>query len=174
MLLCGYRKQMFRPKCNPSFESVHCVAKLDQDISQVLPYLNTVLGGSNYTESPPTLTLRVHGKLITLHSREIYVNALGDEKEADGILDWLKREINETWENRAEILPTYSEKPLPRMVDILKLLPKTNCGECREPTCVVFALRVVEGVKEPQDCPRLVPEKRAELEGYLQKFDLDA
>ena len=85
MLLQGYKKEMFLPKCNPSFQSVHCVAHLDQDISEALPYLNTELGGGDYIQSPPSLTLRVHGKLITLHAREIYVNALNGEEEAEKI-----------------------------------------------------------------------------------------
>ncbi len=93
MLLEGYKKEMFRPKCNPSFQSVHCVARLDQDISEVLPYLNTALGADDYVKSPPSLTLRVHGKLITLHAREIYVNALNDEIEAEKILGWLKGDL---------------------------------------------------------------------------------
>ena len=109
MLLEGYKKEMFLPKCNPSFQSVHCVAHLDEDISEVLPYLNTALGGGDYVQSPPSLTLRVYGKLITLHAREIYVNALNDEEEAEKILRWLKKEINEAWEKRAEIEPTYRQ-----------------------------------------------------------------
>lgn len=172
MLLKSYYKEMFRPKCNPSFESVHCVAHLDQDISEVLPYLNTVLGGTSYVASPPALTLRVHGKLITLHSREIFVNALKDEQEADAICQWLKHEINETWNNRGEIQPKYQEESKPQMLEILKLLPKTNCGECRELTCMVFALRVAEGVKGPEDCPGLDKEKSSRLQEYLEEFDL--
>lgn len=173
MLLKTYTREMFRPKCNPSFQSVHCAAHLDQDISEVLPYLNTVLGGANYAVSPPALTLQAYGKLITLHSREIYVNALQDEEEAEKILKWLQHEINETWDKRHDISPTYQEKPKPRMLQILRLLPKTNCGECREPTCTVFALRVAEGVKGPEDCPGLDSGKRAKLEAYLSTFDLD-
>ena len=58
MLLEGYKMEMFRPKCNPNFQSVHCVAGLrTQDISEVLPYLNAALGGDNYVESPASLTL---------------------------------------------------------------------------------------------------------------------
>ena len=86
MLLQKYTKEMFRPKCNPNFESVHCVARLEQDISEALPYLNTALGGGDYVKSPPALTLKVHGKLISLRAREIFVNALTDEAEADRIL----------------------------------------------------------------------------------------
>ncbi len=41
MFLKGYRKEIFRPECNPNFQSVHCLAHLESDISGVLPYLNT-------------------------------------------------------------------------------------------------------------------------------------
>jgi ArsR family metal-binding transcriptional regulator len=173
MLLTGYTKEMFRPKGNPSFQSIHCAAHLDQDISEVLPYLNTVLGGTNYTVSPPALTLQAYGKLITLHSREIYVNALQDEEEAAKILKWLQHEINETWDKRRDIPPSYQEEPKPQMLEILRLLSKSNCGDCREPTCTVFALRVAEGIKGPEDCPHLDSEKRAKLEAYLSTFDFD-
>ncbi len=173
MLLEGYKKEMFLPKCNPSFRSVHCVAHLDEDISEVLPYLNTALGGGDYIQSPPSLTLRVHGKLITLHAREIYVNALNDEEEAEKILGWLKKEINEAWEKRAEIEPTYDAPAAPQMMEILKLLPRTNCHKCGEPTCMVFAVRAAEGVKGHEDCPYLRDENREKLAEYLGRFDFE-
>ncbi len=44
MLLESYQKEIFRPKCNPGFKSVHCIAHLDQDIGEALPYLNAELG----------------------------------------------------------------------------------------------------------------------------------
>jgi ArsR family metal-binding transcriptional regulator len=164
---------MFRPKCNPNFESVHCVAHLEQDISEVLPYLNTALGGSNLVESPPALTLRVHGKLIALHAREIFVNALKDEEEADRILAWLKKEINETWEKRGEIEPRFEVPAAPQMIEILRLLPKTNCRKCGEPTCTVFALRAAEGIKGPEDCPDLTRENGYRLKEYLSRFHFE-
>jgi ArsR family metal-binding transcriptional regulator len=173
MLLHEYTKEMFRPKCNPNFQSVHCVAHLEQDISEVLPYLNAAMGGSNYTQSPPSLTLRIHGKLIALHSREIFVNALNDEAEAEKILKWLQKEINEAWEKREEIEPSFETPAVPQMMQILRLLPRTNCGECGEPTCTVFSLRAVEGVKGPEHCPKLDAEPKARLEAYLGQFHFD-
>ena len=93
MLLIRYTKEIFRPECNPSFQSLHCIAHLDQDITEALPYLNTTLGGFEYLKDPPAVTFRVHGKIITVHPREIAVNALRNEEEAEKILEWLKREI---------------------------------------------------------------------------------
>ena len=55
MLLKGYRKKIFWTECNPSFQSLHCIAHLDEDIREVLPYLNTVLGGDENYHAPRPL-----------------------------------------------------------------------------------------------------------------------
>ncbi|MBA4392764.1 MAG: Fe-S cluster protein [Desulfobacca sp.] len=173
MLLKSYSKEIFRPECNPGFQSLHCIAHLEQDVSEVLPYLNTILGGDEYYLDPPAVTFRPQGKLITVHPDKIAINALRDEEEADRILEWLKREINETWEKRAEIMPSYEGAPKPKILEILRLLPKTNCRECEEPTCMVFAARVAEGVKGVESCPPLNNESREKLQDYLKPFHLD-
>ena len=173
MLLKNYSKVIFRPECNPGFESVHCIAHLDQDISTALPYLNAVLGGFEYLENPPAVAFRAQGKLITVQGRQIAVNALKDETEADKILQWLKREINAAWENRDSIEPNYEGAPKPKLIEILKLLPKTNCKECGEPTCMVFAARMAEGVKGPEDCPSVGAENKQRLEEYMRQFTFD-
>ncbi len=173
MLLQGYRKEIFRPECNPSFESLHCFAHLDQDVGEALPYLNASLGGFEYSTDPPSVTFRVHGKIITVHPRLIAVNALKDEDEADKILEWLKREINQAWENRAGIEPCYTGLPRPQLLEILKLLPKTNCKKCGQPTCMVFASQVMEGGRGPADCPELAPAKADRLRDYLEPFFRD-
>ena len=170
MLLKGYRKEIFRPECNPQFQSLHCIAHLNEDVTEVFPYLNTVFGGHQYLKDPPALTLKVHGKLITLHPREIAVNALKDEGEADKILEWLKQEINQTWLARDSIEPSFETSAQPRIFDILKLLPKTNCGECGQPTCMVFASLVAQGVKGAADCPPLDDRNRDNITKYLMQF----
>ncbi len=173
MLLKTYTKEIFRPECNPSFQSLHCIAHLDEDIREALPYLNAVLGGFEYFKDPPAVTFRVQGKIITVHPREIAVNALRDEEEAEKILAWLKREINEAWERRNEIEPSYEGAPKPKILEILKLLPKTNCRQCGEPTCMVFATKVAEGVKGSQDCPPLAEDQGRKLENYIGRFHLE-
>jgi ArsR family metal-binding transcriptional regulator len=173
VLLKRYNKEIFRPECNHSFESVHCIARLEQDISEVLPYLNAVLGGFDYLTDPPAVTFRSQGKLITVHGRKIAINALKDEDEADKILAWLQREINAAWKNRNEIDPSYEGAPKPKLVEILKLLPKTNCKACGEPTCMVFAVRVADGVKAPDDCPPMDSGNKQRLEEYMSQFKFD-
>ncbi|MDR3567288.1 MAG: (Fe-S)-binding protein [Syntrophobacteraceae bacterium] len=170
MLLESYRKEIIRPECRPEAQSVQCIAHLDQDISEVIPYLNSVFGGFQYIKDPPCVTFRVHGKLIAVHSKKICVNALKDESEGEKIIEWLKREVNETWERRGEIVPSFEGAPKPKVMEILKLLPRTNCRECGRPTCMVFAVQVAEGGKGADDCPPLEGEGKVKLDTYLRQF----
>lgn len=173
MLLNGYSLEIFKSKCNAGAKGVHCFAHLDDDVREVLPYLNTVLGGFVYTVAPPALTLKTYGKLITIHPRKIAVNALSDREEAEKIVGWLQREINEAWEKRDEIEPSTKSAQQPVLIEVLKLLPKTNCRQCGDPTCMVFATKVIEGSKDQNDCLPIKPENKCKLQEYLSQFQLD-
>ncbi len=172
MLLKNYTLEIFNSACDPDAMSVHCHAHLAQDVGSALPYLNTVLGGFEYIREPPSVTFKAHGKLITVHGRKIAINALKDETEAEKIVAWLQREINDAWEKREEIVPSFKGAPRPQLIEIIKLLPKTNCRQCGEPTCMVFATRLAEGAKGIDACEPLEAEQRGTLEAYLGRFNL--
>ena len=133
-----------------------------------------MLGGFEYLKDPPAVVFKSRGRLITVQGRQIAVNALKDEAEADKILEWLKREINDAWENRADIIPSYEGVPRPKIIEILKLLPRSNCRKCGEATCMVFAIRVAEGIKGPRDCPSLDEQNIIKLTGYIDRFQFDS
>lgn len=99
--------------------------------------------------------------------------ALKDEAEAEKLVEWLKNEINQAWDNRAEITPCYKGRTKPQLIEILKLLPKTNCKKCGQPTCMVFAAQVMDGGRGVDDCPELSPENREKLNIYLSGFDFE-
>jgi ArsR family metal-binding transcriptional regulator len=172
MLLREYKLEIFNNECMPSAMSVQCFAHLKQDVSEALPYLNANLGGFEYIVDPPSVTFRAHGKLITVHGRKIAVNALKDEAEAKKIIEWLRREINEAWDNREHIEPVFEGQQKPKVIEILKLLPKTNCEECGAPTCMVFATMVAEGAKSAKDCPQLDNNCEKALNEYMDNFSL--
>ena len=50
------------------------------------------------------------------------------------------------------------------VMDIFKLLEKTNCRQCDEKTCLAFASAVFKGARPLADCPR-VPAEIASLHG---------
>jgi len=170
MLLSGYEKELFLPECNSSFQSLHCIARLHEDITDALPLLNAELGGHQYIKSPPSVTFRINGRLITLHPKKIAINALESAEQADRILEWLREQINDVWERRGEIEPSFDAPGTPKLIDILRLLPRTNCRRCGQPTCVVFATQIMEGGKGPEHCPALDQHQRLKLEEYLALF----
>ncbi len=48
-------------------------------------------------------------------------------------------------------------------IEIFKLLPKTNCGECGVPTCLAFAMNLAAGKAELAACPYVSEESKAKL-----------
>lgn len=40
-------------------------------------------------------------------------------------------------------------------IEILKLLNKSNCGECNDTTCLAFASKVFKGEKALNECPHV-------------------
>ena len=48
-------------------------------------------------------------------------------------------------------------------IQIFKLLPKTNCGECGVPTCLAFAMNLAAGKAELDACPYVSDEAREVL-----------
>jgi acetyl-CoA decarbonylase/synthase complex subunit gamma len=48
-------------------------------------------------------------------------------------------------------------------IEIFKLLPKTNCKECGEPTCLAFAMKLAAGKAELTACPYVSEEAKAKL-----------
>ena len=173
MLLTGYTKRISRPECLPSSENVYCIASLNEDVSEALPYLNAVLHGKEYFRDPPVVLFHLQGRIIKIGAREIVVNRLVDEEDADLVLEWWKDKINKVWEKRKDITPCYEGQVKPGLINVLRLLPKTNCRKCCQPTCMVFASQVVEGQCGAERCPDMSAENREKLSLYLAGFSFE-
>jgi len=48
-------------------------------------------------------------------------------------------------------------------IEIFKLLPKTNCGDCGVPTCLAFAMQLASGKAVLSACPHVSEESKAKL-----------
>jgi ArsR family metal-binding transcriptional regulator len=161
MLLHKYDLKIVLSECNPSSLKVNAIADLSEDIGEILPYLNTALKGFQYYAEEKILTVKKEGRLISFRARQIALTKLEDENEATVVMEELKRIVNETYANRDHIKPTYTSRPMPRPLDIFKLLPGKNCKECGEPTCMAFALKLINDEVKLNQCP-LLSEKEFE------------
>ena len=54
-------------------------------------------------------------------------------------------------------------------IDLYKLLDKSNCRQCMLPSCMAFAVAVIQKQKSLEDCPELEPETREKLAGGVVK-----
>lgn len=167
MLLHKYGLKIVLSDCNPSSLKVNAIADLSEDISEVLPYLNTALKGLQYYAEEKILSAKRGGRLITFRPRQIALTKLEDEKEATAVMEELKQIVNETYANKNHIEPTYTSRPIPRPLDIFKLLPGKNCKECGEATCMAFALKLINDEVEWKQCLLLFTK---EFEASRQKL----
>ena len=166
---------IFRPKMDSAKETLHAIATFEVDISPAFPYLNAELGGWDYDQTNQVLLLKLSdGKWITLHPQKIAMRGARDMDECHALLAWIKGQINEVYERREEITPRYTGQAGLKIMEILKLLPLTNCKLCGYAACMAYAAALREGEISLNDCTPLreekYREKRDKLNAYLESF----
>lgn len=169
------RYEIFRPKMDATKEVLHSIATFDTDISPVFPYLNAELGGWDYDQQNQVILLKLAaGKWITLQPREIAIRGARDLDESNALLAWIKGQINDIYARRDSLVPRYTSQAGLKLMEILKLLPMTNCKACGYPTCMAYAAALREGEISLKDCPPLWEDtyllKREKLLAYLESF----
>ncbi|MFZ5451167.1 MAG: (Fe-S)-binding protein [Thermodesulfobacteriota bacterium] len=167
--------EIFRPKCDSTKEVLHAIAELEVDISPSLPYLNAELGGWDYDALNQVLLLKMSpGKWVTLQPRQVAIRGCRDTEEARALAEWIKNQVNEIYARRDSITPRYTGQAGLKVMEILKLLPLTNCKACGYATCMAFAAALREGEITLADCSPLQEEKFREklavLHDYLQSY----
>lgn len=153
MLIEKYDIEVFTPPCVPGAERFAAKAHLTVDISEAMPYLNATLRGAIYHPGSTALTWKKGGHNIAFHAFEIATSNVEDrdgaEKEIKGLIDL----VNRTWERRNEITPSLEARRRPTPMAIYQLLPQTNCKQCGEPTCWIFAAKLATSQKTLENCP---------------------
>ncbi len=81
--------------------------------------------------------------------------------------------INEKDRQAVVLLGKLHPKNLPfSVLGILRKWPRTNCRECGQPTGMVRAVRLAEGVSSAADCPAPAPGTARERDACLNRIDL--
>ncbi len=167
--------EIFRPKMDSTKETLHAIATFTADISPSFPYVNAELGGWDYDQLNQVLLLKLSdGKWITLHPHKIAMRGARDIEEAQALLAWIKGQINEVYDRREKITPRYAGQAGLKVIEILKLLPMTNCRACGYSACMAYAAALREGEIRLEECPSVweekYREKREKLLGYLESY----
>jgi ArsR family metal-binding transcriptional regulator len=143
-----------------------------QPLADVIPYLATLPGIIAWNPEALTLTFRRPHGFMTLYTDKVYITQVVDTAEGLALFAALKDAINAVWEKRAELMAVTTKKRAPRYLDIWELLPRTNCKQCGEVTCLAFAVAVVQQKRSLPECPSLqsdpsFADRKATLEAML-------
>ena len=167
MLIEKYDLDVFTPPCEPGAERFSAIARLATDIHEALPYLNATLRGAVYNAGAPALTWKKGGHNIAFHPYQIAVSNVPDRDAAIQEVEGLIKVVNRTWERRVEIQPNYQVRRRPGLMEVYKLLPRSNCKACDEASCFVFANKLVVGQVRLLGCPVLNEPQYADLQTQL-------
>lgn len=136
-------------------ERIRFIAELGSDISEVMPYLNTVLEGAIYNHAGHNITLKKEERLIGIHGKQFSAGKVIDLKDATNLINWFRDLVNDTYNKKDSIKPNYERRKKLTALDIYKLLPATNCKKCGEATCLAFALKLAAEEKNVLVCSDL-------------------
>ncbi|MGQ9516640.1 MAG: (Fe-S)-binding protein [Anaerolineae bacterium] len=174
MLLTSYEPEVILPPCDFTRETVSAIGHIAGDISPVFPYLNAIMPGAEYQPAGPVLRFKWEGHMVTLRPDEMAAAGFRDADEAVGFLARLQEVINDTWERRHEIQPSYVQRKRLVATDVYRLLPRTNCKACGQPTCFTFAAKLTLGEVGLEACPVLFEPGYAEQRARLEEMVANA
>jgi ArsR family metal-binding transcriptional regulator len=110
------------------------------------------------------------GKWITLQAHEIAIRGSRDIEESKALLEWIKKQINDLFARRDQLTPRYTSQAALKVIELLKLLPMTNCKVCGYATCMAYATALREGEVSLNDCQPLRDEKHRAAREKLQAY----
>ncbi len=152
----------FIAPCIADPEKIRLIAEVSTDISGVMPYLNAVMKNATYNRKGPSFTFMKEFRLVNLYPGKITMAKALNTTDAWQVLNWIKDMINDVYEKRDSIVPNYELRSKPTALQIYGWLPRKNCKECGEVTCLSFAVKLLLGEKSLGGCRLLFTPEYAE------------
>jgi ArsR family metal-binding transcriptional regulator len=147
-------------------------SEFDRDVSEIFPYLNATLQGVIYNHVGKTLTIRREGRLISLHPRRMEAAKVAGLDEAQALVSWIVELINDHHRRKLTLNPDFNRHDRLTVLDVVKLLPGTNCRRCGLRTCLAFAAALADEKISVLACADLFlaefQDKREELISLLR------
>ena len=144
------------------FKAAHC--QLNRDVSTLFPYINASFAEAKYYETPEYIQFYLNDIRCNLFPNHMIAGSFSDQRQALDFIQTLIGYLNDLHENRHAITPDHSRfKPI-SVIDIYKILPRTNCGACGFSSCLAFAAMLSRARVHPEQCPDLGPPIKKNVE----------
>jgi ArsR family metal-binding transcriptional regulator len=173
-LITDYDFELVEDHHHPGSGNYSVRVRVPDDITEVFPYLNTVLDDPWYDHENHVLIGSRNRIRYAFRPHEIHVAVLADRSNVSDISRQAIDLVNQTWEARDHITPSLKQRKLPTVYDIYKLLPRTNCRKCGYLTCLAFAAALRAGEATLEQCPLVSePEYSSNREHLIALLLLD-
>lgn len=127
--------------------------ELETDIRTIFPYINSITPGARFHDRPEHIFFLFDGIHCTLYPKDIIAASFRGKDEALAFFQKFCVFLNDLDSRRNEIVPDHRKYRPISVIDVFKLLPQTNCGECGYKTCLAFAGAMRQGETTPEKCP---------------------
>jgi len=168
MLLDNYRIKLQLPPCDPSAQTLAAIVDVEDDLTDLQPYINAEMGPGVFDPDQHVLRLNRGGRAIVFHPHQIAISKLKDEAEAEAVFRAVRDHVRSIAERRDQIEPSCRSLGEVSALEVYKLLPKTNCRECGLPSCFAFATAVARGEADIGRCRPLCKEEHAQQHAELE------
>jgi ArsR family metal-binding transcriptional regulator len=157
---------VLRP-CTAGRTKLRATAHFSGDLTPVFPYMNALMRDASYNVRSRTFTFMDGHRMIALYPRRVAMAKTNDIVDTWRVLEMLRVRFSECWKNRANITPSTELRKRPPALEIYYRLPKTNCGQCGEKTCMAFALQLWSGQVALPQCQPVFGGSHANLKEAL-------
>lgn len=143
--------------CVVAQNKIRVLLQLDSEIKDVIPILVSRYppGRVNYIENKVILTLNVNDRLVTLYpSGKVSMNKTINKEDAIHVITAIVGDINECFNEYEKGETKIEGKNISQIgpLEIYNCLPKTNCEECGEATCMAFSIKLLSGDVKLNQC----------------------
>ncbi|MGQ9744637.1 MAG: (Fe-S)-binding protein [Dissulfurimicrobium sp.] len=116
--------------------------KTENSLVPLMPYLNAVAKIIFYEPEEPVIVFKLGGYKVAVRPNELALASVPDLIEGREAMLSTVSYLNDLWKRRESITPNHRRRKRPNAFDIYKMLPKTNCKACSEPSCLAFATKL--------------------------------
>jgi len=145
----------FVAPCIADPKKIRLIAYFSNSVAEIFPYLNAIMKNATYNKEAPTLNFSKERRMVNIYSHKVAIAKADEIVDAWQTLAYIKDLINDTYSKKNSIVPNYERKVRATALEIYGWLPKTNCKQCSETTCLAFAVKLLLGEQNIINCKPL-------------------
>lgn len=165
--------------CLPGTGILRAVVSIDKNLDYLMPYINGYVKGAIYISKIPWIRFAFRcdyrdkggNYQVAIKGKEIIVAKFTNRDEAVACVKKVIDFINYIDSMKEKITPSSREWQPPKVMEICKNLPMTNCRKCGCLSCMAFATKLIQEEIDLKACTELTEERYKNLATLLHLED---